>query len=431
MKRVLLLLLLFVCAVTWACLMSIDFWRPQSVAAPGGIVAEVTYVDQAEFPNVTLYLSVRDENGQMMTGLAESAFSITEDGNVRDSTAFIGSGDQPVTAVMLIDYSGSMEDGDKMPDAINAALAFLDELEDGRDSLGVIAFDDAFTVLGDLQRMDEDVRADLRDQISALSPDGGTSYYDAIYKATSMLKGVSGRKVVLALTDGEDTSSSRTNLTKMIDYVRDSNVAIFTIGLGADVRSATLKRVAQETGGQYYEEPSGSDLARLYTDIAQSLQEEYSLTYRSSTPQTDGTTRQVNVTVDTSAGEAVAVGSYAVGGTFVPTLNVWSCVGGSVLLVLAVVMLAAPRLYDRVRGRGRLAELEPEPVPVPAPPVAPAPESISAAPATATCSACGEALRPGARFCKACGTPQATICVNCGATLRPGARFCAKCGQRV
>jgi VWFA-related protein len=436
MKRVLLLLLLFVCAITWACLMSIDFWQRQSVAAPGGIVAEVTYVDQAEFPDVTLYLDVRDESGQLVTGLAESAFSIREDGDVRDITAFIGSGDQPVTAVMLIDHSGSMADGQKMSDAIAAALAFLDELEDGRDSLGVIAFDDAFTVLGDLQVVDESARADLRTSISALQPDGGTSYYDAIYKATSMLKGVPGRKVVLALTDGDDTSSSRTNLGKMIDYVQDSNVVVFTIGLGADVRSAILEQVARETGGQYYEEPSGSDLAQLYTDIARSLQDEYSLTYRSPTPQSDGTTRQVDVVVKTSAGEAVAVGTYAVGGTFVPSLNVWSCAGSAVLLALAAAMLVAPGLYDRVRGRGQLAEAASEPALAPVPP--PAPEPSPATPVAATCSACGEALRPGARFCRACGTPQALrdapramVCANCGAALRPGARFCAKCGQRV
>ncbi|MBN1975820.1 MAG: VWA domain-containing protein [Anaerolineae bacterium] len=437
MKRVLLLLLLFVCAITWACLMSVDFWRRQSsVASPEGIVAEVTYVDQAGFPDVTLYLDVRDGSGRLVTGLAESAFSITEDGDARDIAAFIGSGDQPVTAVMLIDHSGSMADGQKMPDAIDAALAFLDELEDGRDSLGVIAFDDAFTVLGDLQVVDEGARAGLRTQIGALYPDGGTAYYDAIYKATSMLKGVPGRKVVLALTDGDDTSSSRTDLGKMIEYVQDSNVVVFTIGLGADVQSATLARVARETGGQYYEEPSGSDLAQLYTDIARSLQDEYSLTYRSPTPQSDGTTRQVGVVVETFAGEAVAVGSYAVGGTFVPSLNAWSCVGGAVLLALAVAMLVAPGLYDRVRGRGRLAgsEQEPEPRPVPAP----APKPSPAAPGAATCPVCGEALRPGARFCKACGTPQAahdapqaTACANCGAALRPGARFCANCGQRV
>ena len=436
MKRVLLLLLLFICAITWACLMSVDFWQQRSVAVPEGIVAEVTYVDQAGFPDVTLYLDVRDGSGQLVTGLSESAFSIAEDGDARDITSFIGSGDQPVTAVMLIDHSGSMEDGQKMPDAIAAALAFLDELEDGRDSLGVIAFDDAFTVLGDLQVVDESARADLRTSISALQPDGGTSYYDAIYKATSMLKGVPGRKVVLALTDGDDTSSSRTNLGKMIDYVQDSNVVVFTIGLGADVQSAILEQVARETGGQYYEEPSGSDLAQLYTDIARSLQDEYSLTYRSPTPQNDGTTRQVDVVVETSAGEAVAVGVYAVGGTFVPSLNVWSCAGGAVLLAMAVAMLVAPGLYDRVRGRGQLAETAPEPVPSAAPP--PAPEPSPVAPAAATCSACGEALRPGARFCRACGTPQsaysvpqATTCANCGAALRPGARFCAKCGQRV
>jgi VWFA-related protein len=426
--------------------MSIDFWQRQSVAAPGGIVAEVTYVDQAEFPDVTLYLDVRDGSGQLVTGLAESAFSISEDSDTRDITAFIGSGDQPVTAVMLIDHSGSMEDGQKMPDAVAAALAFLDELEDGRDSLGVIAFDDAFTVLGDLQVVDESARADLRAAIGALQPDGGTSYYDAIYKATSMLKGVPGRKVVLALTDGEDTSSSRTDLGKMIDYVQDSNVVVFTIGLGSDVQSTMLERVARETGGQYYEEPSGSDLAQLYTDIARSLQDEYSLTYRSPTPQSDGTTRQVDVLVETSAGEAVAVGAYAVGGTFVPSLNAWACAGGAILLALAVAMLVAPGLYDRVRGRGQLAESAseqepaPKPEPIPVPPVAPPPmpEPSPAAPAAATCSACGEALRPGARFCRACGTPQAlqgvpqvTVCANCGAALRPGARFCAKCGHKV
>ena len=70
MKRVLLLLLLFVCAITWACLMSIDFWQRQSVAAPEGIVAEVTYVDQAEFPDVTLYLDVRDGGGGKVMGLS-------------------------------------------------------------------------------------------------------------------------------------------------------------------------------------------------------------------------------------------------------------------------------------------------------------------------------------------------------------------------
>jgi len=226
LKRIITLVLLFVLAVACACVMSVDFWRRQSTPATDGVTAEVAYVDRAEFPEVTVYLSVLDGSGKPVSGLTESDFSIAEDGDAREIGDFIGSGSQPVTAVMLIDRSGSMADGVKMAGAIAAALAFLDELEDDRDSLGVIAFDDSFLVLGDLRTMDPDVREDMQSRISALVPEGGTAYYDAIYRATGMLKDVPGRKVVLALTDGIDNRSSRTNRNKMIEYVRDSNVVV-------------------------------------------------------------------------------------------------------------------------------------------------------------------------------------------------------------
>jgi VWFA-related protein len=436
MKRIILLVLLFVLAVACACLMSIDFWRQRSTAAPDGVTAEVAYVDRAEFPEVTVYLSVLDGGGKPVSGLVESDFTITEDGDARGVNRFIGSGSQPVTAVMLIDRSGSMTDGAKMEGAIAAALAFLDKLEDGRDSLGVVVFDDSFIVLGDLRTIETDVREELHSQVSILVPEGGTAYYDAIYKATGMLKDVPGRKVVLALTDGIDNRSSRTNLNKMIEYVQDGNVAVYTIGLGADVEGSTLERIAQETGGRYYEEPSGSQLAQLYSDIAYDLQSEYSLTYGSPTPQLDGTTRQVAVEVEVSAGTALAVGSYAVGGTLAPSLNAWSCGGGFLLMLLLIGLLVAPGLYDRARGRGQVVESETEPETEleaeleakaePKPPPA-------ASPAVETCSACGETLRPGARFCKKCGRPvsAASTCAHCGKELRPGARFCANCGHRV
>jgi VWFA-related protein len=431
LKRVILLLLLFVLAVACACVMSVDFWRQQSSPAPDGVAAEVTYVDRTEFPEVTVYLSVLDGSGRPVMGLAESDFSIVEDGDARDISGFIGSGGQPVTAVMLIDRSGSMTDGAKMEGAIAAALAFLDKLDDGRDSLGVIVFDDTFIVLGDLRTVGADVREELHSQISVLVPEGGTAYYDAIYKATGMLKDVPGRKVVLALTDGIDNRSSRTNLNKMLEYVRDNNVVVYTIGLGADVEGSTLERIAQETGGRYYEQPSGSQLAQLYADIAYDLQSEYSLTYQSSTPQLDGTTRQVAVEVTVPAGTALAAGSYAVGGTLTPSLNVWSCGGGFLLMILLIGSLVAPGLYDRARGRGQVVEPEAEPETKPEAVMGP-----DVAPAAGTCSACGETLRPGARFCKQCGkpvaiSPQAMICARCGKALRTGALYCANCGHRV
>ena len=285
MKRLALLLLLFACAAGWAGLMSVDFWRSQATPASDGSAATITYFDydQADFADVTVYLSVVDDSEQPVLGLTENDFSIVEDDVSVNVTGFIGGGAQPVTAVMLIDHSGSMEDGTKMEDAITAALTFLDHLQDGRDRLGVVAFDNDTEVLGALRPMDSSVRADLEGRIRRLTADGGTAYYDAVYEAVDMLGGISGRKVVLALTDGIDEHSNRT-ISSVTDYAQDNNVVLYTIGLGADVEQTVLEQMAQETGGQYYEEPSSSELADLYGALARSLQDEYSLTYTSPTP---------------------------------------------------------------------------------------------------------------------------------------------------
>lgn len=452
MKRWIFLLLLFICAVGWTGLMGMDSQPARVIPAADGSTTTITYFDydQSAFADVTVYLSVLDGSGQPVLGLTESDFSVIEDDVAVNITDFIAAGNQPVTAVMLIDHSGSMEDNRKMADAITAALTFLDNLQDGRDRLGVVAFDNTFTTIGSLRLMNGNIRSDLRSRIRALTADGGTAYYDAVYRAVDMLSGTAGRKVVLALTDGMDNDSSRSVYT-VIEYAQDHNVVLYTIGLGADVDRSTLRQMARETRGQYYEEPSSSDLAQLYAELARSLQNEYALAYTSPTPRLDGTTRQVKVTTQLPAGAVTAVGSYAVGGTLTPSTNLWPSLGVLPLLVL----LMLPGLYDRVRGRGQLAEAEPVlPPPASIPQVSPRtgtalmgeltpiPPSLS----LTTCPACGKALRPGAKFCRVCGQPAShgtpppvkkevvressvSTCANCGTLLRPGAKFCRVCGQ--
>jgi predicted amidophosphoribosyltransferase len=94
-------------------------------------------------------------------------------------------------------------------------------------------------------------------------------------------------------------------------------------------------------------------------------------------------------------------------------------------------LLVAPGLYDRVRGRGQVVQPDVEPVAKVEPELLPAPAPPSTPADAVTCSACGETLRPGARFCKQCGAPQVATCAHCGKALRAGARFCANCGQGV
>ena len=460
-----LLLILLICAVGWAGLMGATFEPGRTVPASDGSIAAITYFDydQSSFSDVTVYISVLDSNGQTVSGLSENAFTITEDDVAIDVIDFIMGGEQPVTAVLLIDRSGSMNEGSKMEDAIAAAQAFLDHLHDGRDRLGAIAFHNKVSTLGSLRLMNSSVRTDLRGHISQLTGKGGTAYYDAIHQAVTMLRDAPGRKVVLALTDGRDEHSDHTAAI-VVDYATEQNVVLYPIGLGTNVKREVLSQMAQETNGQYHEEPSSAELADLYTSLAQSLQDEYSLTYTSPTPRLDGTTRQVEAKVRLPAGTVTATGNYAVGGTLTPSLNLWPCLGALPLLL----MLTLPGLYDRLRGRGTLVEPEPalpsEPPPPPAftPSVSPrtgtalmgtpstvgAPSTFPTPAPTATCPQCGRTLRTEARFCPECGMPKShgpaihteeesadtrpkPVCVHCSAPLRAGARFCRACGRPV
>lgn len=437
-KQTVLLVVLIVFAIGWVFLMNLDFSKQGGAMGPDGSQATVTYIDESDFPRITVYLSAVDGSAQPLIGLVEEAFALTEDGIPVEIETFIGAGFQPVTAILLIDHSGSMDRGGKMQGAQEAAKAFLANLQDGRDRIGVTAFNHRESLLYDLNLISATDRAALNTRIGQLDADGGTAYHDAVYSAVSKLESQSGRKVVIALTDGIDENSRR-SLNSTIKLAQEGKVPVYTIGLGQDVKESVLEKMAQQTGGRYYFSPEASQLAALYEDLAHALQSEYSLTYTSPTPRQDGTRRDVAVTVEHPGATVSTVGDYTVGGILAPTIN-WPLF--AVLLLGLLFLLLMPGLVGGLVRR-------PQPVPAPATPVTPAPSrppqarqvSIPAVEPviaqTRKCPHCGHALRAEAKFCSGCGRTLATApapaspttCPHCGHSLRSGAKFCSGCGQ--
>ena len=113
-----------------------------------------------------------------------------------------------------------------------------------------------------------------------------TRLYDAIAASMERLHKIDGRRVVLVFTDGDDTDS-RVSVNDVLEQARTNEAMIYAVGLRSDyfngsrqVRSkpdSGLKRLAEETGGGYFELDKTADLAPTFTRVAQELHSQYVL----------------------------------------------------------------------------------------------------------------------------------------------------------
>lgn len=418
------------------------------LAAPTGALAQraapmvrIAQVDTSAYPRVTLHVSVSDPAGRPQPGLFEQDFRITEDGVPVTISGFVGGGATPVSALLVTDCSGSMSYEDKIDGARAAARAFVEQMRPG-DHTGVLSFCRDVRLA---QPITDDT-ALLERAIRRLDADGPTPLYDGLAAGVEALANQGGRRALLLLSDGRDcfqppcseNPGSRSTLDEALARAKASSLAVEVIGLGSRSESddtntgideAVLKRIAAETGGEYFYAPDAAALAALYARLGGSIQQEYSLTYVSPRPFYDGTRRDIQVRV----GEALTAGGY----TEQHLLNVHSSpLVGALLLVPLLALLAGPALLGRRNKRLPLGDEAQPPQPLKSPAdAAPQPERIAAPVATTACIHCGATLRARARFCNSCGAAQAgrpatpqVFCDQCGQPMLARSRFCMECG---
>lgn len=382
-RRTILLTILIAFAIGWIFLMGLGTTRPGSATGPDGSTASVTLIDaDSAFPTINAHVLVRDRTGEPVQGLGQEAFELAEDGIPVKITGFLGAGQQAVTAVLVIDHSGSMDRGNKMGGAREAAKVFVSMTREDMDSLGILVFDDSIDTLSPVKRINREDKDALTRQIDAVRAHGGTAFHDAVYAAVKQLQGASGRKVVIALTDGKDENSRR-SVNQAITFAKDNHIPVYTVGLGrgGDIDIGRLRKLAEETGGEFHQTPTADQLAELYRRIAQELQNEYVISFTSPTPELDGTQREVMVNIEHGGGTLSTNRPYAVGGIIKSSIN-YPFFGALLLLLLVLLALpnAARRVYARHTVPAVMEPAPPTPIPVAIPPVGPAPQPVRPAP---------------------------------------------------
>jgi len=312
----------------------------------------ITQVDNSKFPQVTVYVSVTDANGQPV-GVDPSAIQVSENGQVMKTTAAnianpngqTTNGPGQLTTMLVIDVSGSMATANKLTQAKAAADAYVNQMRPG-DQAGVIAFD---THVSTVQAITTDHQALIK-AIDSLKSGTDTAMFDALIGAEQLLANVSGRKAILLLTDGLD-NRSKSNEDAVITAIGPGGLTISTIGLGnpqdskslQGIDETSLKSLAQRAGGIYTYEPDPSQLASIFQQYGTALQNEYALTYTSPSALRDGVNRTLSVSLN---GSTVMTQSQYNPGGVLPEVSgqSWPLFGGILLGLL--VLLAIPMVIN-------------------------------------------------------------------------------------
>jgi hypothetical protein len=177
--------------------------------------------------------------------------------------------------------------------------------------------------------------------------------FDALVEAEKNLSAISGRKAVIALTDGLDNHSQNT-VDNVIEQIGPSGLTISTVGFG-DAGTASqsgldenaLKTLSEKSGGLYSYAADSQTLSALYQQFSRTLQSEYAVTYVSSSPLRDGINR--NLTVSLSDVGATAETNYNPGGVLPEvTSTSWTLFGW--IMAGLLLLLFVPFLIGRGAG---------------------------------------------------------------------------------
>jgi VWFA-related protein len=261
---------------------------------------------------VRLPITVLDKKGQFVSGLTVNDFLVLEDKKPQQIETFSDESQSfPVYLGVLMDTSPST--AGKLKFEQDSAKNFIYTVTRLRkDKVAFATFDHEVTL-----RQDFTDKLDLLDRAvdSVKKPGTQTALYDAIWQfCDEKMRNAPGRRVLVIITDGDDTYS-RATINDAIDIAQRTETTIFAIstkagfsgtvpgvdaGQVSDRGDRDLEKLTAETGGTSFFTGDILALERSFTKISKELRSQYIVTYKPTNDRYDGSYRRVEVKLASS-----------------------------------------------------------------------------------------------------------------------------------
>jgi Ca-activated chloride channel family protein len=228
---------------------------------------------------VSVFVNVTDRNGAIVGGLTRNDFAVFEDGRPQKIALFERVSELPLNLTIAIDTSGSVSK-DLRAEA-DAAHRFAGDILRPQDRMSVMQFSTDVNVLTPFTDKISLIDRGLRH----LHTDFATALYDAIVQGSDALGTKEGRRVLILISDGDDTLGDKT-YGDALEHALRNEVMIFSLidvpieaSAGRDTGGEhTLITLSQQTGGKYYYvQQAGLDA--VFKQVSEDLRTQYLIGY--------------------------------------------------------------------------------------------------------------------------------------------------------
>ena len=253
---------------------------------------------------VNVFVNVTDRNGAIVGGLTRDDFAVAEDGRPQQIAVFERQSELPLNLTLAIDTSGSVQKDQAVES--DAARRFAQALLRPQDQMSLLQF---ATNVRELVPFTSKL-SQINRGLGQLRGDWATALYDAICLGSERLGGKEGRRVLVLVSDGDDTASKAT-YARAIEQALRNEVMIYSIidvpieaSAGRDLGGEhALITLAEQTGGRSFY-ASGGGLDKALARVSDDLRSQYLLGYYPKNQEPGRAFHRVQVTIPRAAPES-------------------------------------------------------------------------------------------------------------------------------
>ena len=245
---------------------------------------------------VNILTTVRDGSGRLAPGLSKEDFQIYDEGELQQIRVFDREAALPLSVALLLDASLSTAKDLKFEK--QSAIRFIRSILRPQDRMALFAVTGVVTQVAPFTAS----ATRLEKAVRRVRPHGGTSLFDAIYLAADELRKQRGRKVMILITDGGDTTSG-TDFHAALRSAQEADAVIYSVVIvpirseaGRDIGGEhALELLSEGTGGHAFTPDSLAHLDPVFAAISEELRTQYLLGYYASPHWEAGTYRRLEV----------------------------------------------------------------------------------------------------------------------------------------